>query len=195
MRNMLLLVLSSFLFINCALSQIKEIKGNISDAKDNLPVDGASIIAKGGKENSISDKDGSFTISVSAKIKELIISHIGYKDQTVPITGSGLKITLTQTDKSLAEIVVTGYGNKTQRSNTGSSAVVAVDEIRTSPVASFDQLLQGEAPGINVKSGSGQPGRNAEIVIRGRGSINGSIDPLYIVDGVEVRPEDFSTVN
>jgi TonB-dependent SusC/RagA subfamily outer membrane receptor len=50
-------------------------------------------------------------------------------------------------------------------------------------------------PGVNVKAGSGQPGRSADVVIRGKGSINGSNSPLYIVDGVEVRANDFSTMN
>jgi TonB-linked SusC/RagA family outer membrane protein len=62
-------------------------------------------------------------------------------------------------------------------------------------MASFDQLLQGQAPGLNVKTGSGQPGRSADVIIRGRTSVNGSVSPLYIVDGVEIRPGDFSTLN
>jgi TonB-linked SusC/RagA family outer membrane protein len=72
---------------------------------------------------------------------------------------------------------------------------VQLDDVRQQPLASFDQILQGQAAGLNVKAGSGQPGRSADVIIRGRTSVNGSVTPLYIVDGIEVRAGDFSTIN
>lgn len=125
----------------------------------------------------------------------MVFTYVGYDELEVAITGNELLVNMKQASRSLNEVVVTGYATRTRRANSGSVAVVSIDDIRTQPNASFDQMLQGQAPGINVKTGSGQPGRNADVIIRGKGSINGSNAPLYILDGVEIRAGDFSTMN
>ncbi|HVZ57583.1 MAG TPA: SusC/RagA family TonB-linked outer membrane protein [Chitinophagaceae bacterium] len=194
MRKLLLLP-GFFLMALLAAAQTKEVSGTVKDSKDGTPIEGATIRTSDGRNATVSKADGSFSLRVAESVNQLVVSSVSHQQLVVPITGSVLDIRLVPSTESLSEVVISGYATRTKRANTGSVASISMDEVKAAPVASFDQLLQGAAPGLNVKNGSGQPGRNAEVVIRGRGSINGSVTPLYIVDGVEVRPEDFSTMN
>ncbi len=166
------------------------IRGTVKD-EGGTPLQGASVRA--GKTVVVSDANGAFSISV-ARDTRLDITYTGMTPQSVNAT-DGMVVTLVRNIRQAEEVVVTGYTTRSRRSNIGSASTISIDDIRTQPNASFDQMLQGQAPGLNVKTGSGQPGRNADVVIRGKGSVNGSVTPLYIVDGVEVRGNDFSTMN
>jgi TonB-dependent starch-binding outer membrane protein SusC len=194
MRSFVLLLVYWLFFLQTGSAQQTQIKGKVLDSKQS-PIAGATVSAKGGKIAVLTDENGEFNISVGSSAQQLTVSYVGYQTQTVRVSGNAVSVSMKATDNLLNEIVVTGYANRSQRNNSGSVAVVPMDEIRSTPVASFDQLLQGQTAGIDVKSGSGQPGASADILIRGRGSINGSVVPLYVVDGVEVRAQDFSTVN
>ncbi len=170
------------------------VRGKVTDSRDGMPLQGITVKAKGEKGAAFTAKDGTFELEV-IKAKSIDASSVGFISQTVPIGDGNVVIKLEVDNQGLSEVVVTGYSTKSRRGNAGSVSTVSIDDIRTQPIASFDQLLQGQAPGINVKTGSGQPGRSADIVIRGKGSVNGSNSPLFIVDGVEVRGGDFSTMN
>jgi TonB-dependent starch-binding outer membrane protein SusC len=184
--------LLSVAFLN---AQQRTIAGKVQEGKTGLPIAGASLFVNG-KLAGVSSSDGSFSIKVSESAKQITVSVIGYNELKQAISGNNLILNLEVAEpKSLNEVVITGYSSRQKRSNTGSAAIIRADEISAQPIGSFDQMLQGQAPGLNVKSGSGQPGRSADVIIRGKGSINGSNTPLYIVDGVEVRAADFSTMN
>lgn len=88
-----------------------------------------------------------------------------------------------------------GYQTKTKKEITTSVAQVSSKEINNVPITTFDQILAGKAAGVDLQIGSGQPGASASVVIRGAGSINGSTDPLYIVDGVPVVAGAFASIN
>ncbi len=96
---------------------------------------------------------------------------------------------------ALSEVIVTGYTTQTQRQVTGSVAAVRGDQIARIPLATFDQALRGQVPGVLIQAQSGQPGASASVLIRGKGSILGSNSPLYILDGVEITASDFATLN
>lgn len=194
MRKLLFLVIS-LMTIGQVWAQTKEVTGKVTDEKDGSAINGATVTVKGTTSATKTDVQGMFKLTVPANAKFLVISNIGFKPVEVSIADGMINVLLQTAETQISEIVVTGYATKTKRSSTGSAVTVAVDDIRTQPVASFEQILQGQAAGLNVKAGSGQPGRGADVVIRGQGSINGSTTPLYIIDGVEVRPGDFSTMN
>lgn len=97
--------------------------------------------------------------------------------------------------KSIDEVVITGYTTKKKENLTTSVTTVDAKQINDIPIASFDQILAGKAPGVSVGTGSGQPGTASSIVIRGVGSINGGTTPLYIVDGVPVNANVFASLN
>ncbi|TAH06670.1 MAG: SusC/RagA family TonB-linked outer membrane protein [Sphingobacteriia bacterium] len=195
MRKKLLFSFCAFVFACFTLTaQNITVTGKVTEGVNKNPLPGASI-SLNGKVLGLSKPDGMFTVSVPAGTKKLAISYIGMDDQLINV-GAGLQnVQMSSGDKSLNEVIVTGYSARQKRSNIGSATVISADEVGSQPLASFDQMLQGQVAGLNVKSGSGQPGRSADVVIRGKGSINGSNAPLYVVDGVEVRPNDFSTMN
>lgn len=184
-----ILLLSTFSF-----GQTHTITGKITDERGD-PVPFASIKLKGSRSGIAADANGNF--SISAKPGDIIvISGTGLTEKEITVGQDNvLNIPLQRNQSSLTEVFVTGYNTKSKRSSPGSATSVTIDDIRTQPIASFDQLLQGQAPGINVVTGSGQPGRAGDVTIRGRGSISGSTQPLYIVDGIEINAQDFSTLN
>lgn len=189
-------LLSMLLFIGAiSFGQTTTLSGKVTDNKNGSPLPGITIKIKDGATAGSTETDGSFKIVVPAKTKTLIFSSVGYNEIEVPVGVGEMMIKMDEGNKLLSEIVILGYSTRTKRSNAGSVAVIDIDDVRTQPNASFDQLLQGQAPGLNVKTGSGQPGRSADVVIRGKGSINGSTAPLYIMDGIEIQSGDFSSMN
>ena len=94
---------------------------------------------------------------------------------------------------NLDEVVVTGYGNFSRSSFTGSANTLRADLLKEMPVVSIEQKLQGMTSGVNITGSSGQPGANASIRIRGMGSFNASNEPLFVIDGVPVTSGNLST--
>ena len=196
MRKIGSCILFAFLCINTLLAQTKNVTGKVTDDTNGSGLVGVSIKLKDGNTLGITGKEGDFSITVPANAKLMVFSSVGYDETEVAIGTGNLAVKLAKGNKLLTEVVITtGYGTRSKRANAGSVNVISFDDIKTQPNASFDQLLQGQAPGLNVKTGSGQPGRSADVVIRGKGSINGSTSPLYILDGIEIRDADFSSMN
>lgn len=195
MTRKILRVLIAFVIglFSVSYAQAQTVTGKIT-SQDGEPQPFATVQVKGSQTITTADAQGNY--SITAKQGDvLIFTSTSFQQKEVTVNGAVVNVTVTATVNALKEVVVTGYSTRSKRSNIGSASTVVIDDIRTQPIASFDQILQGQAPGLNVKSGSGQPGRNADVIIRGRTSVNGSVDPLYIVDGVEVRAGDFSTMN
>jgi len=192
MRRIVLLLSLCIFFCTAAFAQLRTISGTVRDnGGSSIP---SATVTEAGTNNSVrADANGNFSIQVSPNAR-LIITAVGFQAQTVSLDNAN-SVQLVRSDAQLQEVIVTGYSTRGRRTNSASVATVDVADIRIQPIASFDQLLQGQAAGINVKAGSGQPGRSADVIIRGRGSITGSVTPLYIVDGIEIAPADFSTMN
>lgn len=189
-----ILFLSLLLLSILSLAQTRTITGRITDERGE-PVPFASVKLKGSRSGIAADASGNFSIS-ARETDVLVISGTGLVEKEITVGQDNvLNIPMQRNQSALTEVFVTGYNTKSKRSSAGSATSVTIDDIRTQPIASFDQLLQGQAPGINVTTGSGQPGRAADVTIRGRGSISGSTQPLYIVDGIEINAQDFSTLN
>jgi TonB-dependent starch-binding outer membrane protein SusC len=172
------------------------VTGKISHAQDGSLLQGVTVSLKDGRSLGISDVQGNFRVAVPEGTRSLIFSYVGFNDMEAVIGNGNLDIKMTEgKNKSLTEVIITGYASKSKRSSSGSAGTVTIDDIRTQPVASFDQLLQGQSTGVFVKTGTGQPGAASEILIRGRSSLSGSTNPLYILDGIEINAADFSTLN
>lgn len=160
----------------------KLVSGVVVDAKGE-PIIGASIQAKGTTLGTISDYDGEFEMDVPESVKTLVVSFVGMATQEVP-AGKNIRITLQENTEVIEEVVVTGYGNVSKGSYAGSAQAVKAEDIEKKSPSEISKALAGEVAGVQVINGSGQPGTNATIRIRGIGSINGSSAPLYVVDGV-----------
>ena len=161
----------------------RTISGTITDADDNSPLIGASIMATGTTVGTITDIDGNYSLTLPDGVNSVEISYTGYATQTIEVTGSVVNASLSA-GALLNEVVVVGYGTVKKRDITGSVASLKEEDFNKGVIISSDQLLQGRVPGVNVINNSGQPGGQATVKVRGNNSIRAGADPLYVVDGV-----------
>jgi TonB-linked SusC/RagA family outer membrane protein len=159
------------------------IKGRVTDASG-APLVGVSVRVAKGNKGTVTNMKGEFEIEAPSTAS-LVFSYIGHVDQEVAINGrSALNVVLQTDTKGLNEVVVIAYGTANRKTFTGSLTQIDSKALQTRPVTNVFNALEGAAAGIQVNSGSGQPGDGPSIRIRGVGSINASSDPLYVVDGV-----------
>jgi len=163
----------------------KIVSGLVVDAKGE-PVIGTSILIKGTSTGTITNSEGTFTIPVGTlKNPILQFSYIGYDLQEIATNGlNNLRIVLIEKSKSLDEVVVIGYGTQRKKDLTGSVATIKSSDLKSLPVASVSDAMEGRAAGVQVIS-SGVPGTDATFRIRGVGTINNS-DPLVVIDGFPI---------
>ncbi|WP_394811903.1 SusC/RagA family TonB-linked outer membrane protein [Bacteroides ovatus] len=132
-------------------------------------------------------------IVVFSSAKTLQISYIGMQTQEVAIKPK-LKIVLKSDTEVLDEVIVTAYGTSTKGTFTGSASVMKADKIEKRQVSNVSNALAGAVAGVQILSDNGQPGESAKVRIRGVGSINAGMEPLYVVDGVPYDG-DLSSIN
>ncbi len=158
------------------------VSGKVTAAEDGEPVIGASIKVAGTNTGTVTDIDGNFSLNAPAGAK-LEITYIGMNPQTVK-AGSNMKIVLTSDNKTLDEVIVTGYGVTRKAAFTGAATVLGKDIVDARNDANPIKALEGTVPGLQLSTTSGQPGAPQTIFIRGRNSINSGTQPLYVVDGI-----------
>ena len=174
----------------------KVVSGKVLD-ETGEPLIGVTIKGKGTQEGTVTDLNGNFSLSTSAR--QLEISYIGYKSQVVA-ANSGQTIRLQPDNTSLDDVVVIGYGTMKKRDLTGAISSVKQDEIRKAPVMNAMEGLQGKIAGLDITRSSGAAGTSPEVLLRGNRSINGSNSPLYIIDGVtggsidNLNPNDIESI-
>lgn len=192
MRKLVTMLLCVVLAITQIAAQSRTVKGKVTDSKSN-PVPNASVVVKGTTTGTTSDANGDFSINVPASAKSLVISSLNFASQEVSIgTKTNITVSLLSAEQDLQEVVVVGYGSKKKSDLTGSVATLKAAEIENLPFSSVDKALQGKVAGLQSVAASGQPGASQNIIIRGISSINGSSNPLWIVDGIPVNTGDAS---
>ena len=186
-----------WLFLACALSLSAQVSGVIVD-ETGEPIIGASILEKGTTNGTITDFDGNFTLDV-AEGATLEISYVGYATQSLA-AAAGMRVVLKEDTEVLEEVVVVGYGVQKKSDLTGSISQVSEKDLQKTPAPSLGSALEGRAAGLQV-TGSGAPGSNVSLNIRGIGSINNS-QPLIVIDGVPtdvplnmINMDDVATVD
>lgn len=189
------LILFVFFGISSAIAQQHKITGTVTDKSDKSSLPGVTIMVKGTTVGTATDIDGKY--SIDAKTGDvLVFSFVGMetievsvKDQTV------INIALIAESQTIDEVVVIGYGVRKKGSITGSVSTVKSDKLENTPVASFAQALQGQAPGLQVFTNSGQPDAPTSFTLRGVNSINAGTSPLFIIDGMQINAADFASFN
>ena len=157
------------------------ISGQVSD--DVGPLSGVSVLVKGTKTGVSTNSDGKYSIS-AAKGSVLVFSSIGYDPKEIVVGDQTvINVTLTSGQSDLDEVVVVGYGTARKRDLTGSVASIKGAELNSVPSTNVIQSLAGRASGVNVSQNTGAPGAAISVRIRGTNSIQGSNEPLYVVDG------------
>lgn len=192
MKRIKLINLILLMFCCCNLmAQNIKVTGKVIDVLSE-PVIGASVQVKGTTNGIITDLNGSFSLNAE-KGDILHISYIGYTPQDVKVTGTQpLKIVLKEDNEMLEEVVVVGTSMK-KSDLTGAVASVSAKVLEEKPVTNINQALQGRVAGVLI-SNAGKPTDDASIKIRGINTINGSTDPIYVIDGM-VMDNSYSGFN
>lgn len=194
------LVMASLLLISsiAAFAQVK-VSGVVSDP-DGEPLAGATILEKGTSNGTSTDIDGNYTLNVKEG-KTLVFSYIGYDAQEVKAKAGTLNVTLKENSALLDEVVVVGYGTMRRKDVTGSISTVNAKDLNVGAYTDPGQLLQGKVPGLVVVQNSDPNGGVNSITLRGASTLNGSTEPLYVVDGIPgvslnlVSPSDIESID
>ncbi|MBR8537209.1 TonB-dependent receptor [Carboxylicivirga sediminis] len=185
----------SFLVIlglQSVLAQTTNVTGTVTDATDGSPIPGVSVFVKGTTIGTVTTPDGTYTLSVPNDAPAVVFSFVGMTTQEIAYTGQTVINAAMQSDAvDVDEVIVVAYGTAKKSSFTGSASNVKTEKILSSKTESVDKALAGKVSGVRVASTTGDPGASGEIQIRGIGSISGSTQPLYVIDGVPVTTGDF----
>lgn len=194
MKNIITLFIAFTCFSFIGIAQ-KAITGKVSDSSGN-PLPGVSIVSKGENKGTISDFDGFFSLNDIKEGAKLTFSYMGFETQEITITTNNtLHIKLRESNVSLEEVVVVGYGTVKKKDLTGSVASIDAEELVNTATTNFDQALAGRVSGVQIGSVDGTPGESLNIVIRGGNSITGDNSPLYVVDGIPLEDFDPASIS
>ena len=191
-----------FFIFHMAIGQTKTVTGRVTDSAQN-GLANVTVKIKKQPGGTTTDASGNYSITVPASTLFLclIMLECCHRKSTVG-DQSTINITLmpNNTSSTLNEVVVIGYGTVRKSDLTGAVATVKSDKLMDAPAANVSQALQGKVAGVDVSINSNAPGAAAKVRVRGIGSINSNIDPLYVVDGVigvdgnSINPNDIASV-
>ena len=194
----LMLAFQAMLGIGAGVLNAQTVKGTVISGSDNEPLIGASVMVQGTKNGAVTDLDGNFAISAKNG-QTLEVSYLGFITQKVKVTGSVINVTLLEDKQSLDEVVVVGYGVQKKKLVTGATVQLKGDDIAKLNTTNPLSAMQGQTPGVNIVSTSGQPGASMSVTIRGLGTV-GNSQPLYLIDGVggditTLNPADIESID
>lgn len=197
----------SFLFctfsMNVFAQQTKTVSGVVKDSLTQLPLNGVSVMEQGTNHGTVTDMMGKFSFHPSKQEAVLVFSYLGYVVKRVTLndeTNIG-QVYLTADTKSLSDVIVIGYGSQNKKDLTGAVSQITSKDIEDRPITRVEQAMQGHMAGVQVRTTTGEPGAALQIRVRGSASVNGSNDPLYVVDGVpvdnldDINPDDIASLN
>jgi TonB-linked SusC/RagA family outer membrane protein len=168
-------------------AQTSVVSGKVVD-ETNQPLAGAAVSVKGTQKSTGTDANGAYSLKgVSNGNVTIQVTFVGYNIAAKTVTVSGNvteNFNMVPNAKDLNEVVVIGYGTQKKKDLTGSIATVTEKDFNTGSVTTPEQLIQGKVAGVSIISNSGAPGSGSQILIRGGASVNGSNQPLIVVDGV-----------
>ena len=181
----------------------REVSGTVtSDTGE--PVPGVNVLVQGTTIGTVTDTNGSFTLSVPDDAKTLVFSFIGYQTQEVEIgEQSVVEVVLQEDITALSEVVVVGYGTQERANVTGAIAQVKSESFENIPISSIEQGFASQLPGVEVVQSSGRPGQASQINIRGISTITAGTSPLIVLDGLPlsegtslntISPNDIASV-
>lgn len=206
-RHVFILLLSFAGVLTSAFAVSRQVQGVVISSEDNMPLIGASVyikaedLSKDGNSPTITgvitDIDGKFNISVPEGVTRLFCSYVGHEVQELKLVPGKdqYEITLFPSAQMLDAVVVTGYQTVERRKLTAAVGKLNISDETIGAVKSIDQALAGQIAGLSVTSTSGAPGAPAKIRIRGTSSLNGTQDPLWVLDGIPLEGTDVPQSN
>lgn len=200
------LILTLFLAVSASAQDMRTISGKVIDAADGFPIPGATVyvdessisnktnqkgVIESASIGTVTDIDGSFELKINNNITSVRVTYMGYMPYSITISAQHVYSVALKSDTSeLSEVVITGYQKIEKRKLTSAITKVEMSDIKQSGVASIDQMLIGQVSGVAVTQGTGSPGAVAKIRVRGTASLNGSQDPLWVLDGMPLESND-----
>ena len=188
-----------FLCMGTAMAQTK-VSGTVYSQEDGQPIIGAAVKVVGTSTGMLTDINGKFNLTLPEGKNQLEITYLGFESKTVTAK-NGMRVFLKTDAAALDEVVVVAYGTTKKSSFTGSAQNVNGEKLELRPITNAAKGLEGNVSGVQMTSGSGQPGSDPAIRIRGYGSINASSAPLYVVDGIpydgalsSINPSDIESM-
>lgn len=207
MKRLSLFLLCTLLSFAGALAQERTVRGTVIASDDRSPLVGASVqipqseltrLGVGSRSiGATTDLDGKFSLTLPNGVRTLVVRYIGYQDYSLALSSTGqvYSISLHPESKSLESVVVTGYQTVEKRKLTAAISKVELSDAILGSIKSVDQALAGHIAGVSVTSTSGAPGSPARIRIRGTASLNGTQDPLWVLDGIPLEGTDIPRVD
>jgi len=161
-----------------------EIRGEVTD-ETGKQLQGVSIAIRGTKKGTSTIANGSFTLEMPENKVVLVFSNVGFETQEIAVQDNRelLRVVMKATSSLLNDVVVIGYGTTRRKDLTGAVASIGVKEIKSQPINSFNQAIQGRVAGVQITQSSNSPGGGITVRVRGGNSISASNDPLYVIDG------------
>ena len=175
---------------------LRVVHGKVTD-ENGAPIVGANVWIKGTMVGVATDVNGDYTLRINPEAKTLSASFIGYSEAEKTIM-PGIEVynfTLKPEARKLDEVVVVGYGTTRLRDLTGSVSSVGAADLEKEPVMNVASALQGKAPGVQVSMASAKPGEPVKIRVRGSTSLEGTNEPLYVIDGIPAEQADMIAIN
>ena len=199
-KRLMMFLAALFLMVGTALAQTK-VNGTVTSQEDGQPVIGASVLVVGTQVGTVTDADGRFSLTVPAGKSTLRITYVGM--EPIEITARpNMRIMLTSDQTALDEVIVVAYGTATKASFTGAAGVVDASKIDVRKVSDVTNALAGNVAGVTAVKTTGQPGTSATIRVRGFGSINAGMAPLYVLDNMPydgdisaIDPQDIEQIS
>jgi TonB-linked SusC/RagA family outer membrane protein len=186
MKKLALFILSILTVgIQLTNAQVRSISGTVTSAEDGTAIPGVSVLVRGTTIGTVTNIDGYYELDVPEDADVLTFSFVGMKNVELRIEGAVINATMEADVLGLDEVMVVAFGTTTKEAFTGSAEVIGSRELETRAVTSPISAIEGATTGVQVLSASGQPGSSPEVIIRGVGTLNGTTNPLYVVDGVQ----------
>ncbi|GAB2788774.1 TonB-dependent receptor [Rhabdobacter roseus] len=187
MRRFIYFLILNVFTLALARAQEHTITGVVTASSDGQAIPGVNIVVKGTQQGTQTDANGAYTLRLPAASNTLVYTYIGFITKELKVERQTiLNVELQADTRQLNELVVTGYSTESRKSFTGSAAKVNAAQLENRPAQSLDQLLGGQAAGVNIVQPSGALNNTPVFRIRGINSITSSVYPLIIIDGVTV---------
>jgi TonB-linked SusC/RagA family outer membrane protein len=187
MRKLALFFVGVLLCSVHLLAQTTTITGKVTSSKDGIPLSEVSVTADGSNAGTKTDADGTYSLTITGKSKNLIFSYVGFKTVTMAFPSTGvLNVAMEAADANLDEVVVTALGIKKDKKTLGYGVSTLNNaELNRAKNTNITNSLAGKLPGVRV-SGSGGSFTGSSIIIRGFTTFTGSNQPLFVIDGIPI---------
>lgn len=192
--------------VNVLLAADRVVSGVIVTADTKEPMIGVSVSApqaelqKAGSQatgvGTVTDMDGRFSLRIPEGVSRLVCTYIGYTSKEIALIAGkdSYNVEMHPQSQKLGDVVVTGYQTIERRKLTASISKIDITDSKIGTVQSIDQALAGQIAGLSAVTTSGAPGSPVKIRIRGTASLNGTQDPLWVLDGIPLEGTDIPSL-